>query len=398
MTKTRFLWWLLFLSVCGSICAGVSQIAITLYAVSLGATSAQLGFIKGLSGIGVFLIVLPMGFLVDHFGAKKIFILGGLIDACVYSAMPFAHTPQNLMLAMAILGFFSSFRSVALNTVFLDKLEIFGSEKAGWNKAAYSVGLAFVGPLLGGYLVKYINYSWTFIFVSALLVVSVVTAVFLLERTQTPKNLEAFSLGEVFRQLQGLFKNKRFLEISGIDALTTALFSCFTVFAVVMALRNFGLSRETAALLVSLEGISYIVALFFLGPLLKLIGYRQTYFFGIFSIIPGLCILAAAAHAFWLWPAAALLGFGIGILGLVNVSQIGIMAGKKGRLAAVNNLFIYIGVIVGPTLGGSLANVFGLQAIFWAFVPLFVILAIRIYLKVDAIRAPVPVEIAGEVL
>jgi MFS family permease len=282
MTKTRFLWWLLFLSVCGSICAGVSQIAITLYAVSLGATSAQLGFIKGLSGIGVFLIVLPMGFLVDHFGAKKIFILGGLIDACVYSAMPFAHTPQNLMLAMAILGFFSSFRSVALNTVFLDKLEIFGSEKAGWNKAAYSVGLAFVGPLLGGYLVKYINYSWTFIFVSALLVVSVVTAVFLLERTQTPKNLEAFSLGEVFRQLQGLFKNKRFLEISGIDALTTALFSCFTVFAVVMALRNFGLSRETAALLVSLEGISYIVALFFLGPVLKLIGYRQTYFFGIF--------------------------------------------------------------------------------------------------------------------
>jgi len=197
IVKNRFLLWLLFLSLCGSICAGVSQITITLYAINLGASSSQIGFIKGFSGLGVFLTVLPMGFLVDHFGPKKIFIAGGLIDSLVYLFMPLANTPQYLMLGMAVLGFFSSFRSVALSAVFLDKLELFGSNKAGWNKAVYSTGLSFIGPLLGGYLVKYINYSWTFYFVSALHIAAVSTAVLVLEKAQVHKAKEILSFSYI---------------------------------------------------------------------------------------------------------------------------------------------------------------------------------------------------------
>ena len=68
----------MFLSVLGGMGMGVAQIAVTLYAVKLGATSSQIGLIGGAQGIGLLFTVLPIGFLVDHVGPRKVFIFGAV--------------------------------------------------------------------------------------------------------------------------------------------------------------------------------------------------------------------------------------------------------------------------------------------------------------------------------
>lgn len=380
----KFLLNFMFLAICGGVGAGISQIAVTLYAINLGANSSEIGLIQGVQSIGIFLTVLPMGFLVDHFGAKKIFIIGGLIGALIYLFLPLANTPQLLLIFTAVLGFFMSFRFVSMNSIFLDYLKVNGNEKAGWYRASHSIGLAFLGPILGGYLVKSIGYNWTFIMVSMFFVVAVITAKFVLTgRQKDYTNITVFSFNSTFTHIKSLLKNKDLIEASVIEGIAVIAFSCFTTFIVVIALRVFNLPQEIAALFISVQGIFFIFSLLSLGALLKKFGQRNFYLLGIVAIILGLILLGGAKNPLWLWPGSVFFGAGIGMLNLINVTRVSNIDGKKGRVAGVFSFFTVTGMILGPILGGFIGGVFGLQTIFLLLIPLFFILLSRIYFSDD---------------
>lgn len=360
---------------------GISQIAITLYAVKLGASTSQIGLIQGVQSVGILLTVLPMGLLVDYLGAKRLFIFGCSVGALIYLFLPLANTAHLLLICTLVLGLFMSFRFVSLSSVFLDYLQSIGNQKAGWFRASHSIGLTFLGPLLGGFLVKHAGYYWTFIAVSMVLVITVITAAFVLTGRKKDNDITVFSFNYIFSDIKSMLKNKEVVESSIAEGLAIATFSCFTTFIVVIALRIFHLPQEIAAIFISAEGLVFIVSLFSLGALLEKIGQKNFYLLGISMVLLSLFLLGIAKNPILLWPGSLFLGAGLGMLNLINVTRIGNTNTKKGKVAGIFALFTVTGMMLGPILGGFIGRVFGLQAIFLILIPLFFILGVKIYFK-----------------
>jgi predicted MFS family arabinose efflux permease len=268
-----------------------------------------------------------------------------------------------------------------MNSVFLDYLKDVGNDKAGWYRGSHSIGMVFLGPLLGVFLVKDIGYSWTFVTVSLSLLATVIIAGTVLTDRKKDNEIAIFSFNGTFSHIKSLLKNKELVEASVAEALAIAAFSCFNTFIVVIALRVFHLSKEIAALFVSTEGIIFILAVFSLDTLLKKIGKRNFYLLGIFAVISGLIPLGGARNPAGLWVGTIFLGIGLGMFNIINVSRIANIDSKKGKLAGFFTLFTVIGAMLGQILGGFIGDTFGLQAIFWALIPLFFILGLKIYFK-----------------
>ena len=76
---------------------GIFQMTLPLYALSLKASTAQIGLISGASGMGLLLLVIPAGFLVDHFGSKRLFVVGSLASALTAFSLIAAKNPVALI-------------------------------------------------------------------------------------------------------------------------------------------------------------------------------------------------------------------------------------------------------------------------------------------------------------
>lgn len=380
-TRNKLILRFMSLAVCAGTSVGISQIAVNLYAINLGANSSQIGLIGGLPGMGVMLMVLPLGFLVDRFGARRMFIIGCLFGALIYLFLPLANTPKLLLIGTVAIGFFISFRFVSMSSIFLDYLKEIGNEKAGWYRGSHSIGMVFLGPILGSYLVKHINYNWTFYSVSLLLLVTVIIAGFVLTDRQKDNAITVFSFNSTFTHIKSLLKNKNLVEASLAESLAIMAFSSFNTFMVVVALRIFYLSKEVAALFLSIQGAVFILSVFSLDALLKRIGQKRFYLFSISVVILGLILLGGARTPVYLWIGTIFLGMGLGMLNIINVSRLANIDAKKGQIAGFFSLFTMAGGMLGPILGGFIGSIFGLQSIFWVLIPLFFILGAKIYFK-----------------
>ncbi len=363
----------IFFSVFSGMGMGVAQMAITLYAVNLGATASQIGMIGGVQGIGLLLTVLPIGFLVDSIGPRRVFVLGTVISAILYLLFPFARSSNALLAVVALLSFFTAFRFIPMTSVFLEFVRKVGSGKAGWQRGSHSFGLVFLGPLCGASLSKYWGFEITFYFVSvtALLLILGVTAIFP-ERVRS----EGITFGERFSHLKEFFRDRNLLEASSAEALALATFSCFNAFIVVIAIRVFHFTTQTASLFVSFEGLIFIATLCTLGRVLENLGQRSFYLTSIALVVAGLLSLSCIWHPAFIIAGTILVGIGLGMFNLVNVTCVAHANAEKGKTAAVFSLFTMSGIIIGPVIGGLAGEFLGTRSIFFIFIPLYLTLAI----------------------
>lgn len=87
---------------------GMAQVSASLYAVHLGSSQAMLGLIAGSQSVGVLLMSLPIGLLVDRFGPARPFVVGTLLAGLSYAVLPLWATPSWLLACTAAISFSSS--------------------------------------------------------------------------------------------------------------------------------------------------------------------------------------------------------------------------------------------------------------------------------------------------
>lgn len=375
----------MLLSLFGGMGMGVSQLATTLYAIELGANSAQIGLIGGIQGVGLLLTVVPIGFLVDHVGPKKIFIFGGVVCAVIYLFFSYIRTPQLLLWFVAVIGFFTSFRFIPMSSVFFEFLSIIGNEKAGWQRGSHSIGLVFIGPLLGALLVKYFGYTATFYAVSASLVLLIIGAAGIFPGKAT--SAVPYSLQETYAHLKELLRDRNILEAAGAEGLALATFSCFNAFIIVIAIRVFHLTPQIASLFVSLEGLIFISTLFTLWRLVQKLSQRRFYLTSITIIVLGLALLSCVSHSAFLVAGTIMVGIGLGLFNLINVTRVARSKIAKGKIAGFFAAFTVFGSILGPIIGGFVGENIGLGALFLVFIPFYLAFGLKIYLNHDSVDA-----------
>jgi predicted MFS family arabinose efflux permease len=366
--KHRFLITFAALSSLMGTTVGMAQVAASLYAVELGSSQTMLGLIAGAQSVGVLVMSLPIGMLVDRLGPARPFMFGTLLAGLTYSVLPLWASPSWLLACTAAISFFMPFRFVALNTVFLQQLASLGEAKAGWYRGTHMLGMFLLGPSLGARAISTLGFTWTYrLIAGAFLVTIVVSPIVFARYARPPEGSSSTSRWQALRsQLRLLFADPELRKVSWIESATQAAGAFFTFFIVVLAVSAAKLSAAEASSFVGAKGITFILALFLLGGTLKHLGPRRAYLSGFAAISGALFILGASSHKTTMWLGSLTLGLGLGIIQITTLTryaQLGRQSGY-GKVSGLSALVGPSGGVLGSVFGGLLGKWVGLSTTF----------------------------------
>jgi MFS family permease len=322
------------------------------------------------------LLVIPAGFLVDHIGAKKLFLTGSLLGTLSTLAMVVANVPMAMIALMGFSGLFSSLTVTALNASFYRNLREMGLEKAGWYKGSISIGLTFSGPVFGAFLVKEATFSTVFKLLAILTLIP--SALVYFYHNEHHKYGQLSGLREVFssqlRTFRLLLGRKLLYLTLFAEGLSNACFATFSTFIVVIAVKILHLPPTAASLLLTVEGGFFILTVFSAGPLITRMSQFQLYLLSVAVSVTGLICVTLSSTLALLTLSSIILGLGLGMINLATSSQIGQMEGEKGKIISLLSASVGVGISLGPMLGGIIGQYFGTRNIFLAFIPFFLLL------------------------
>lgn len=356
---------------------GVAKIATSLYALALGADAAQLGLIASGQVIGTLVMSVPIGFLVDHYGPTRLFVLGSAVAGLLYAAMPLVAAPAFLLGCTTAIGFFMPLRFVSLNTVFFEQIRLLGEGKAGWYRGVHMSGMYLVGPALAVSLIAAVGYAGTWWLIAASFALTIVISPVVFGRYAGSRRAErGISLRTVADELALLARDAELRQTCLVDFFATGTMMYQATFIVAIALQVMRLDAAHASAFVTGTGLAFIVVLFAGGGIASRLGVRRSYLVGFALVSVALVIEGAAPTPAWLWPGVLLQGLGLGLLQMVTltrISRIGVRLGQ-GKVSGVNLLIAPMGSLCGSAIGGLLGQWIGMQNVFFLFVPAFVVL------------------------
>jgi MFS family permease len=371
----------LVLNIISGTVGGAMQIIVPLYAMSLHASTAQIGAIRGISGLGMLLLVIPAGFLVDHYGSKKLFMIGSLSGFASTLGLSLVKVPLAMIALMGISGLFGSLKMTALNASFFRNLKNMGLEKAGWFKGSMSIGLTFLGPAFGAFLVSVAGFKPIFYLLSALTLIPATLVLFF--HSEPAKQGPINELKGIFTTQLKEFKTllvKRDVYLPLLtETLSTACFATYSTFIVVITIQLLHMKASAASVLMTAEGGVFILTVFAAGPLINKLSQFQLYLLSVTVTSLGLAMVSISSTFTLLAVSAVVLGLGLGLINLVTSSRIGRMEGEKGKIVALFAASVGAGISLGPMIGGVVGQFLGTQNIFLTFIPLFMLLVVLAY-------------------
>ena len=371
----------MLINISSGIAIGMMNFIIPVYALSLNATSTEIGMIKGFSGIGDILVVLVAGFIVDYLGSRKTYSVSCICSAVIIMLLSLAASPKILLLTMIFYGVARTFRTTSLSAAFFQNMNTIGVKKAGWYKGSNTMGSALLGPMIGGIAAVALSFNSYFLITGAILIVPLmVINAGSNNSISSPVKKQNLSLIDSTNHYRSLTKNKTLVSATIKNGINTAFFMTFTVFITVLVIKDLGLSPGIAAALISLKGLSTLLVVFFAGAYLKK-NNNRLYLFAYITTVFSLLLLGIGKDTIQLGLASLLNGLGTGLITLINFTEVGSLDGEKGKIAGFFSFGHGIGAIIGPTLGGIIGDIYGVQAIFLAFMIPFSAMAIHTFIS-----------------
>ncbi len=344
---------------------GLSRVAMPLFAASLGAQAWQVGVIGGLGYAGILMLALPTGAWIDRHGSRPLFLRGTFAGALLYLLLPLLSSPTQAILAAALLGLALPLRTIPVHTEFLALLPRLSASRAGWNRAASTLGMFFLGPAVAGTIMAALGFAPVF-----QLAACVLLAAQLLGRKVLTEDGVAGQAGDqslpdrVRAQLALLLTHADLRRTMAIDFIAQMTVAYFTVFGLILAVRRFGMPVQAAAGLVTLQGALYVATLF-AGGALVLRWKEDVRYLIAFALLLGQTLLyGLGTSTAALWLGAAMSGVGLGLQGLTSTARFaGFMARHgRGRIGGLTSLGPPAGGVIGAMLGGLASQRLGTEA------------------------------------
>lgn len=362
----RRLHWFMLLAVLSGITMGMIKAATPLFALSLGSSAAEIGLIAGSQPLGMALVSIPAGLAIGWFGARRLFIVGSLVGGLIYFFVPFANSPVWLLTATAAASVFMPMRFVSIHSDFFHHLATTGPAQAGWLRGSQLLGAFVIGPVLGGFLVERIEFLGAYWLIGLSFLVTVLVAKFVLSGKAEARRRQAESAKPLLAQLKVICTHREIVETSLIELVANAGLLFYAVFIVVLAIGQFHYTQAEATVLLSVQGISYMAALFLLGGWLERLGKELFYLLSFGTSILALLMLGTASGSPQLWVGAVLLGFGLGLINIANVVRQAAISLELGRgnVAGASNIAGPLGAVIATLGGGTLSQHIGVQGVF----------------------------------
>lgn len=364
----KFMSSFVLLTIIAGLGVGVARVLISLYAVHLNASELQLGLISAAQNIGILLMALPIGVLIQRLGSLKVFSIGSVVGAVLYFLTPLHANAWYLMILTALVSCFLPMRFVSINTVFLSNLKRLGPAKAGWFRGSHMMGFFLIAPALSVLLIEHFGYSGSFYCVALLFLGTLFFAPFCFQKVhQHTQSTPSFQWRDVVAPLALLKTHAPLRVICALEFLSSVANNYFGFFIVVIAIQSFTLPESMAVMLLTTQGIIFVGSLFTLGGLAELVGYQKFYLIGLGLISSALLILALTPVTLWMWPASLMLGLGLGMLHIANFMSFA-KVGEQTAMAKISPILALVGPtggLFGGFLGAALGASVGLQNLFF---------------------------------
>lgn len=377
----------LTLSIIAGISYGILQFIIPLYASSIKISDSEIGFICGLAQIGGLTMNLPAGFLIDRLGAGKMIIIGSLINVLILFAVPLATIPILLIVFLFLEGASRTIGMIALNSAFINRLDSFGYSKSGWLRAVMSIGMNLAGPLISGYMIGRVEYSiiffviafFTFLPVPALVIYRKkikIKSPFKLPRRQPGINRNTIEKPGISKQLKELIHNKRLIKVAVFQSLVIAGITSFPTFILLLVVNKLNYSPSAASLMLTFQGIGFIIMMFCGGKLIQKIELDYLYISGFTVKVAGLVLVGFFKSFVVIWTGTLFFGLGTALLTSMSYTLLAKIDGDKGLVSGFYYLFMGTAGVLAPMYCGLLVSLFGIESAFAGFIPLDLIVLI----------------------
>ncbi len=342
-----------------------------IFVEQLGIERDQVAFYAGLaisvSAVSAALVSPIWGILADKYGRKPMMIRAGLAMTITMGGLAFVPNIYWLLFLRLLNGVFTGFvpNATALIASQVPK------DKSGAALGTLSTGVVagtLTGPFVGGFIAEIFGIRNVFLLVGTFLFLAAILTIFFIKEDFQPVAKEkAIPTKEVFSS----FKYPRLL----VNLFLTSFVIQFSAQSIgpILALyvRDLGQTENllfVSGLIVSSMGFSSMMSAGILGKLGDKVGNQRLLVAAqIYSVIIYL-LCAHATSPLQLGLYRFLFGLGTGALIPGVNALLSKMTPKSGisRIFAFNQVFFYLGGVIGPMAGSAVAGYLGYHAVFYA--------------------------------
>ncbi|MBF7095137.1 multidrug efflux MFS transporter [Streptococcus sp. HF-1907] len=341
-----------------------------LYVEELGAPKNRVEFYAGLavslSALASALVAPIWGKLADRYGRKPMMVRASLVMTFTMGGLAFIPNVAWLLILRVLNGIFAGY--VPNSTALI-------ASQAPQKQSGYALGTlatgvtggTLLGPLIGGALAQWLGMRNVFLLVGTILLISTLMTIFFIKEDFEPVHRsEAMSTKEVFSKVQGiqimigLFVTSMIIQISAQSV--SPILSLY--------IRHLGQTENlmfVAGIIVSAMGFSSMLSSSTLGKIGDRIGNHRLLLLALFYSFTMYFLCALAKTPLQLGILRFLYGFGTGALMPSINSLLSKITPREGisRIFSYNQMFSYMGQVVGPFVGSAVATQMGYRSVFY---------------------------------
>ncbi len=342
------------------------------YLEGLGKSYFEIGLLLSLASISGLLIDLPMGALSDKASRKKLMI-SGLVLSVVFSIFIFSFN-GNFFLALAFLfwGFAYQIWKVPRDAQFAaltDKIQ--RGEECGIDNEVKWIGQT-IGPLIGGFVFLYFGFSGIIGFYSLSLVFAIIILfLFIKETNHSPLGRDVCLSMTLSSLISELRATKALGRVGILLLCFSLLFTAweqilFTLIPLFYGPNALNISPKLGGMLLAFFSLPGIFVSYHAGKMADKVGKKNILFFGLVVMGASLVLFSLSHNLYLIFFFALIASVGwASSLPALNGLIIDLSYNqRKGKIVGIWAFFMDAGYVIGPIVGGLIADMAGLRNTF----------------------------------
>ena len=345
---------------------GTIEIIFPPYLAGYGYSLSLIGLLTSLIAALQLFSRVPSGVAYRAERAKRQYAAALVVFALTTAGFAFS---QGNGVAIAVLAAVHGFAFGALGTIGLAvAIDLSGSQRVGssmaWYTAAISTGYA-IGYFLGGALADPLGMPQTIALISVLPVLAAFAVLALPPITGTPHPVDRGAGLRGLLAAGARLDSRVWLAVAIVlylNLLQDAVDTFFPVYG-----PSVGITLATVGILRAIKSGAGIFMRFAIAVLLQTVDYRRITVVAVFLSALGTIFISATTSVAILAVIFIVLGLCRGVLratSAANIAELRNEGRDVGLASGVYNMGLDVGGIIGPSLGGAVASVVGIGAMF----------------------------------
>ncbi len=361
-------------------CMGSITIAVPLMAISLGVSSLSLGILGSSSGLAYVSLCFLFGKLSERWHRKNLLVLGSFLYVAASLLFSFSSQIYHLYLSMLLLG--------TAGAMFWPTLEAWIAEKESKRtlmqkmalfNISWSAGFA-VGPLVGGILFG-MNFKLPFYFAFFVSVLVLFVLFYKTPKLSLSSKSKTFT-GKTLLSGDPPDSFSLYIRISRMANFILCLCLGMVRYIFPKLATELQISPSFLGLLFFILALSLMLTFYGLGRVHR--WHYRIFPLVLFQLIAavGLIVIFTTSSLPLFFLAFVFIGVGLGMTFSSSLFYSINITSQKGPSAAIHETVLMSGFLLGPLIGGAVAQKFSLRAPYLAFAAIAVVgISIQLLIK-----------------